>query len=112
MKYYEYSQELHNELRRDYMGVGNLIARPDIDDEISILLNEIERLQSENAWIPVSERLPEDNTVVIAVSKFGNGQHVFPSWFKDGLFHYQAEMIYECETPVTHWRPLPQPPED
>jgi len=86
--------------------IGDSIA-----DHILNLESTADRLQQASRWIPTSEKYPEDNRVVIAVSKFSEGYHVFPSWFKDGKFHYQAEMIYECETAVTHWQPLPTPPE-
>lgn len=104
----KYTKERIAELRKSWRPNKGYPVR---GETLIDMLDEIERLQSENRWIPVSERLPEDNTLVIAVHKFGDSQNVFPSWFRNSKFHYQAEMIYECEDPVTHWRPLPQPPE-
>ena len=89
--------------------IGDSIA-----DHILNLESTVDRPQQASRWIPVSERLPEDNRVVIACNRSrcpAGVNFVFPSWFKDGKFHYQAEMIYECEVPVTHWQPLPTPPE-
>lgn len=46
----KYSKELHDKLRHTYKGNSHTLA----------LLDEIERLQAERRWIPVSERLPEE----------------------------------------------------
>lgn len=62
-------------------------------------------------WIPVSERLPEKYGEYIACLKnkkvteltFSNVNE--PHWFKIGV-GYEAQ-----ENPVTHWQPLPSPPQ-
>ena len=57
-------------------------------------------------WIPVTERLPEDNTAVLTHSNFG----IQIYWYdKDGF----SEFIWGLPCPrdgVTHWMPLPEPP--
>ncbi len=66
-------------------------------------------------WISVKERLPEDNqeTLIVFINKAG--KHVGESLYKNGKFYYVAETdhgyyeeIFSC---VTHWMPLPAPPE-
>lgn len=60
-------------------------------------------------WIPVTERLPEHEEVVLVVGKRGgiytawcNRRHRNPGWHKlNSKSHY-------CEP--THWMPLPQAP--
>ena len=86
------------------------------DADIRELLDEIENMPSVNRWIPCSEQMPDRfDTVLLAIlSKNGYGE---PAYYVTigGLKHgnefesYTGE-ITECET-VTHWMPLPEPPE-
>ena len=55
-------------------------------------------------WIPVSERLPEENGIYLTFNK--KRQYEF-HMFQTGKRMWQG--IWE-EDGVTHWRPLPQPP--
>jgi hypothetical protein len=50
-------------------------------------------------WIPVSERLPPEETRVLAY----DGDKVFESEYWSGRWEWCAD--------VTHWMPLPEPPE-
>jgi hypothetical protein len=107
-------------------------GRPIKSIDVKWLLEEVERLtaraekaEAENRWIPVSERLPKKP----------------PDYFKDGHWWmvsgedfivvdsdgkvYEAHWTYGCScqnyfwyvnsltplTNITHWRPLPEPPE-
>ena len=86
--------------------------------EKQVLMRRVRELESENArlkdaqrWIPVSERLPEateyvyavvydaiDNTSKVSMLKhYGDG-----NWFSWDSGRYV----------VTHWMPLPEPPEE
>ena len=56
-------------------------------------------------WIPVTERLPEKNTAVIAVTDNGI---VFQC-----LYGYDGWDLWEGnEVHITHWMPLPEPPKE
>ena len=56
-------------------------------------------------WIPVTERLPEKNTAVIAATDNGI---VFQC-----LYAYDGWDLWEGnEVNVTHWMPLPEPPKE
>jgi len=57
------------------------------------------------AWIPVSERLPEDKLDVLAVSRGG----LIISCFIDEYKMWYAPCADRLN--VTHWMPLPTPPE-
>ena len=59
-------------------------------------------------WIPVSERLPDvDELVIVCVG----GVHVTPlrRHKQDGFWQHEDGDIDEII--VTHWMPLPEPPE-
>ena len=49
-------------------------------------------------WIPVSERLPDEEVRVLAT----DGTDVFDSEYMRGNWEWLAD--------VTHWMPLPEPP--
>ena len=64
-------------------------------------------IKFEPKWIPVTERLPEDEVLCINDRQF----------YLVGLLNCDDVGNYICETDgeimygVTHWMPLPQPPE-
>ena len=66
----------------------------------------IAELEAAQRWIPVSERLPEDWTMVLFTNGVTRGIGQFD---KDGFYDYWYE--YSFNKPVTHWMPLPNPPE-
>ena len=55
-------------------------------------------------WIPVTERLPEDNVQVLACTKHG----------KPFTAHcaYGGKWKVSGSVTVTHWMPLPEPPKE
>lgn len=58
-------------------------------------------------WIPVTERLPDedDEVLVVAVNDFNHDDRwVSIDWLYSGMWQ-QHEI-------VTHWMPLPEPPEE
>ena len=73
--------------------------------ENAVLQSRIAELEAERHWIPVSERLPE-------------GEKVLVLW-KDGTIHLDWTFIdggsyywwNSGQAVVTHWMPLPTPPE-
>lgn len=76
-------------------------------------LEEIERLQSENAWIPVSERLPETNKRIELFGGFEQTTHI--GYRRESADQWESEngSFWHGQNYglITHWRPLPQPPE-
>ena len=65
-------------------------------------------------WISVKDRLPEDGTRVMA---YVNGWHEV-AWHRKSIreWQFRDEIAFNNETNtyglVTHWMPLPEPPEE
>lgn len=74
-----------------------------IQDMIEQLLTDLEQDEKENGWIPVSERLPEDDTTVLVSCKTSRGTtFVRTGYCINGSWHLNCNG-------VTAWRPLPEP---
>lgn len=58
-------------------------------------------------WIPVTERLPEDARDVLTYSRY----KTFEGGSIDVMSYYPRAKRWELDEEVTHWMPLPQPPE-
>ena len=60
-------------------------------------------------WVSVEDRLPEDDSDVLAYLRIGEESRIFPA-------NYAKGMWFDCvfNTPaterITHWMPMPQPP--
>jgi hypothetical protein len=84
------------------------------DDESDRLIGDykyrVERLLhlEQPRWIPVSERLPEDKNSWLIFFEKENG--AYPgSYFNGDWYGSDGEIIPSSN--VTHWMPLPEPPE-
>lgn len=84
-------------------------------DAIEALVWENKRLREANRWIPVSKRLPEGECLATcAISGFYRYKEMIIGYIgesKDSETGYIAESESEILGNVTHWRPLPKPPE-
>lgn len=75
------------------------------DMAVSEIWHVIDKAQTVGGWISVKDRLPEKKGDYIAYTKDGI---VWPYWFDDVWFD---TLGYATDT-VTHWMPLPEPPEE
>ena len=80
---------------------------------IAALQQEIEKLRAQvPRWIPVEERLPEDpvqKVLIFVPHTHGNIVDVGRYLGADG---WVLEGWYLTQNAVTHWMPLPEPPEE
>ena len=81
---------------------------------ISTLLQKVESLEAENkrlreGWVPVGERLPEDNAGVLAWGPCNGGAEMV--WREQGKWHLSFVGTYIPDSTYTHWQPLPPGPE-
>lgn len=58
-------------------------------------------------WIPVSEKLPDDQMLVLIAL---NDDDVWTGFRDAGIWRYVDAMPIEAER-VTHWQPMPTPPD-
>ena len=73
--------------------------------ELTALRAEVERLREERRWIPVEERLPDDEADIICAYA---GFKSFPG-YRQG-FNWFDDRDQHLAFPPTHWQPLPAPP--
>ena len=104
--------------KEELAGIKGYAAMMKVVDEACILAVAALREQEQRRWIPVTDRLPEDDHDVLIV---GSGSPVKNVRLENSLeiarFSKDEGWILECwpdwETPiVTHWMPLPQPPKE
>lgn len=61
-----------------------------------------------NEWISVEDRLPENDDHVLAATQNKRGEYnIVKAYYHHGLGCWAAGM----NSNVTHWMPLPDPPE-
>lgn len=82
---------------------GTAIKLP---DEIRDALLQFAELLERERWIPVAERLPEFQNYYLAVIANDGA----PPRVKHVYFREEDRQWIDYQS-VTHWRPLPQPPE-
>jgi hypothetical protein len=77
---------------------------------------EIERLREERRWVPVGERLPKDNDLVLTVGKGGciviGEMTKSCGWQSIHCDNETGEPWISDPGDVTHWMPLQAPPEE
>ena len=79
--------------------------------EIDRLNARIAELEAAQRWIPVSERLPEIGVRVLFYNNFIKNIH--KGWFSCDEWVSEIGVFYNGDKlkRITHWMPLPQPPE-
>ncbi|MEA4652315.1 DUF551 domain-containing protein [Klebsiella pneumoniae] len=106
-------------LLRNQLKMGHRISFAEamlLQRAIDILLNKAgSPPEIPDAWIPVSERMPESNKFVLVSNGVWVGQGLYDdSEHLESDEHWQdehREFINVLHHPVTHWMPLPAAPQ-
>jgi len=61
-------------------------------------------------WISVKERLPDDNEGEILV--VGTDKEATTGWCVNGRICFRVGPLFVQAANITHWMPLPEPPEE
>ena len=69
------------------------------------------KLRQERRWIPVGDRLPEDNSNVLAYLRIGEAGRIYPANYAKGVWWDRLFSTPATNT-TTHWMPLPEPPKE
>lgn len=93
--------QLKNEVENT--GNGAYFSKNNISKIVELLFADLEQDEKENGWIPVSERLPEDDTTVLVSCKTRRGT----TFVRTGYCIYGSWHL-NCEG-VEAWKPLPEP---
>lgn len=90
-----------------YSSMEDFIAEH--DDEIEMMIFAPELVPDEPRWIPCSEMLPEKHVEVLAYSPYW-GKIVVAMWGGEYWLEQWTDDDLE-QSEITHWMPLPEPPE-
>ena len=91
------------EIKLDNPNFGDLIV-----DEINNANQRIAELESQQRWIPVSERLPDNWESVLTIDISKSTQDVVTAFYNPEISLWSTH--FSCDLWVTHWMPLPEPP--
>lgn len=81
------------------------LADPELKDALDLAISALEK-QEKDRWIPVTERLPEENGTYLACYEDAT---VLLDWFNGKWFFYRTNPAVEETGTIIAWRPLPEP---
>lgn len=71
----------------------------------------IEKLSNGAGWISVEERLPKDDSYVLAYLRIGEEGRIYAASYAKGVW-WDCIFNTPATKTTTHWMPLPEPPEE
>lgn len=102
-----------------FADTGKVMNSPEKQDSCEHILHmeqmvDVNSSNNSNGWISVKERLPEeDEKVKILINYFFEGtevREVAKAAFRNGL--WLGDKVHITHPLVSHWMPLPKPPEE
>ena len=94
----------------------------DVMEKLVELLKQIKYVSVENAaniliangvtvqeWISVDDRLPKDDSDVLAYSRIGEESRIYPACYSNDVW-FDCVFNAPATDTTTHWMPIPQPP--
>ena len=81
--------------------------------DVMDMIDTLDEAPTIGGWISVKDRLPKDETEVIIIVQHKIGWYRAFAWHDEYGWHSSAEEFGDGESDfVTHWMPLPEPPEE
>ena len=99
--------------KREYV-ISRMGTRIDFGNSLGEAVDDLEECleaYKETRWIPVSERLPDDRTSILVYHNISGLTD--EAWFYKHIRHplHEYDIDDQYWSDVTHWMPLPEPPE-
>ena len=66
-------------------------------------------IETVQEWISVKDRLPEDDSDVLAYSRIGEESRIYPACYSNGVW-FDCVFNAPATDTTTHWMPMPNPP--
>ena len=60
-------------------------------------------------WVSVKDKLPEDDSDVLAYSRIGEESRIYPACYSNGVW-FDCDFNAPATDTTTHWMPMPNPP--
>ena len=60
-------------------------------------------------WVSVDDRLPKDDSDVLAYSRIGEESRIYPACYSNGVW-FDCVFNAPATDTTTHWMPMPNPP--
>lgn len=97
-----------NELKKLINSAEEMIKDGESPEKVlNALLTDLKAYEKFNGWIPVSERLPEDNIGVNVTFENKDGDRFTgDAWLQEGRWIYKWNVD---KRKVIAWQPLPEP---
>ena len=97
-------EEIEQAKREPWYRLNNYDVKHKLDGAINRIVDII-RKHMNDGWIPVEERLPEDDSMVLVTCQTKKGIRSVNRAYCDGAFWHGSGSM-SC---VIAWRPLPEP---
>lgn len=80
----------------------------EFENALSLAIDAIKK-QATQEWISVNNRLPEDESDVLAYSRNGEEGRIYPANYAKGVW-FDCIFASSANGTTTHWMPIPEPP--
>lgn len=81
-------------------------------EHIAELEAENKRLIEQHRWIPVTERLPEDEGIYLVLCPKYVEDPIVARWNNERWFDNEVDFHQDITDRITHWMVIPQPPKE
>ena len=78
------------------------------ENALALAIDVIKK-QATQEWISVNDRLPEDESDVLAYARNGEEGRIYPANYAKGVW-FDCIFASSANDTTTHWMPIPEPP--